>query len=507
MKFYRATVAIALAATLALGGCAASPAGPDAAGGENATLTLANPLEPVSFDPAQALDGDPVQYFQAVYDSLIRRLPNGEYAPMLATAWSYNADNTVLSLELRDDVTFTDGVPFDAEAVKANLEHFKTAGGMLTSWLNRMVSADVTGEHSIDIVLSEPEPALITYLSLAAGLMGSPDAIGTDDIKTMPIGTGPYTLDADATSIGSQYTFVKNEDYWNPDIQYYDRIVIKPMADATARVNALVSGQIDATRLEPKQMSQVEAAGLVPHLQELDWYGFTIFDRSGELVPALADPRVRQAINLAVDKEKILETIFLDTGTPTSQIFGPGSSGYVEALEDAYTYDPEKAKELIEESGFTDITIELPVLTTSDPALTAVVVEQLAAVGITLAIKEIPPADLASEILPGKYPMFMWSMGQSTTWLMIRNYIAEDATLNLRHSADPVIAELIAQIQGADESEAEATAKELNEYLVEQAWFAPWFRVEIPYYSNADVEVTLQADQAIPYIWNYKPKR
>ncbi len=124
-----------------------------------------------------------------------------------------------------------------------------------------------------------------------------------------------------------------------------------------------------------------------------------------------------------------------------------------------------------------------------------------------MAIKEIPPADLASEILPGKYPMFMWSMGQSTTWLMIRNYIAEDATLNLRHSADPVIADLVAQIQSADESEAEATAKELNEYLVEQAWFAPWFRVEIPYYSNADVEVTLQADQAIPYIWNYKPKR
>lgn len=502
MKFRRVLTAAALAAALTLTGCAASSGN---AAPANTTLTLANTLEPISWDPAESLGGDPLQYYQTVYDTLIRRTPDGEFVPMLAKSWEYDDAGLVLSLELRDDVDFSDGEHFNAEAVKANVEHIKSGPAAIASLFSRMVSAEVTGEYSIDITLSEPEPMLINSLSNLAGLMGSPKALGTEDIKTKPVGTGPYLMDSSKTTIGSQYTFVKNEDYWAPDLQHYDTIVIKPIADATARLNALVSGQIDATRLDAKQMKQAESAGMVPHLQELDWLGFTFFDRAGELSPALGDARVRQAINYAIDKESILTKIFQDQGTLTSQTFGPTSTAYVEGLEDAYAYDPDRARELIKESGFTDIVIDTPVLTTDDPALTAVVTEQLAAVGITLNVKSIAPADLASEVLGGKYPILMWSMGQSSTWTTIRTHIAPDAALNLRHSTDPKVSQLISEIQYGDEDAAEEKAQELNEYLVEQAWYAPWFRLQFPYYSNKKVDVELNTEQGVPFIYSYKP--
>ncbi|MFT4229358.1 MAG: ABC transporter substrate-binding protein [Microbacterium sp.] len=503
MKFRRTLVATAVAAALLLTGCSGGGTS-NGSVAASTTLTLAQEIEPQSFDPAFAFEGDMPQYYQPVYDSLIRRMPDGEYVPMLATSWEYSDDNLVLSLELRDDVTFTDGAAFDAEAAKANLEHFKNGGGAQAFWLTRMESVEVTGDHSIAIHLTEPEPALINYLSGAAGYMGSPAELGTDAMKTMPVGTGPYTLDASATSVGSQYTYIKNEDYWDPSLQHYDKIVIKVIGDVTARVNALISGQVDAARVDPKSMTQVEGAGLVPHLQDLDYFGITLLDRAGQLSPALGDVRIRQAINYAIDKETILEQIYLDAGTPTAQIFSTDSTAYEKELDDAYPYDPEKAKALVQESGIKDPSFSLALLSTVDPALKAVLKEQLAAVGITVDITELAPAD-AWDIVSGDYSSFVYSLNAPSTWVAVNQYLSPNSATNALHYEDPKVNELAHEIQFGDEDTAAAKAKELNEYIVDQAWFAPWFRAAIPYYANKKVDVELQIEQGMPSIWNYQP--
>lgn len=118
-----------------------------------------------------------------------------------------------------------------------------------------MVDAD-----TIDINLTAPEPALEYFLSQAAGLMGSPKALGTDAIKTEPVGSGPYVMDKAASVKDSQSVFNAREGYWNKDLQKYKKITLKVLLDPTARTNALVSGQIDATLLDPKNGKQAEGA-------------------------------------------------------------------------------------------------------------------------------------------------------------------------------------------------------------------------------------------------------
>lgn len=255
------TAAIIAIASLALTACSAgdpeAPAATDGAqtsAGSSARgelLTLGIVQEPASWDPVQAHVGHRLQPFQAAYDSLILRAPDGSYEPMLATEWGYTDEtNLVFSLDLRTDVTFSDGAAFDAEAVVANIDHFKTENGPQAGQAAAVASASAVDEDTVEITLSKPDPALEYYLSQALGLMGSPEALGTDEIDRTPVGTGPYVMDAAQAVVGSQYVFKAREDYWNPELQKWNQITLKLLADVTSRVNGLVSGEVDATLLD-----------------------------------------------------------------------------------------------------------------------------------------------------------------------------------------------------------------------------------------------------------------
>jgi peptide/nickel transport system substrate-binding protein len=127
--------AAATVAALALSACSAADPEPAGSGGTETAplLTIGALQEPTSWDPAQANEGHLAPIYQSVYDTLIKREPDGELSPMLATEWTTGEDGLSLTLELRTDVTFTDGTPFDADAVKANIEHFQGANGPMSS--------------------------------------------------------------------------------------------------------------------------------------------------------------------------------------------------------------------------------------------------------------------------------------------------------------------------------------------------------------------------------------
>ncbi|MCS5735725.1 ABC transporter substrate-binding protein [Herbiconiux daphne] len=503
MKFRNLAPALVagVVTAIALTGCTA--VGSSSAG---TTLTIGQTTEPTSYDPSQAQEGHYMQYYQAVYDSLIRRSPDGELEPMLASQWEYNQDNTVLTVDLRDDVTFSDGAAFDADAAKANLDHFRSGTGPQGSTLAHVSAVDVVDDDTITITLSEPDPALLIYLSNAAGLMASPAALGTDEISTTPVGSGPYTLDKSRTVTGSQYTFVKRDDYWDSELQHYDTIVIKPIPDVTARYNALVSGQVDTAVLDAKTADQADAAGLNPAIQQLDWQGILINDRDGAIVPALADVRVRQAINYAIDKEAILVGIQNGRGEVTDQVFNPASTAYDESLEGSYPYDPEKAKALMAEAGYADgFSVDFPTISLFDPALLAVLKEQLAAIGITINVFEVPINDFIPELTSGKYPLTLISLFQPSTWVNVNQVIAPDALFNLLKSENDTVDKLISTIQTGDAATADTAAKELNAYVVDQAWFAPFFRTDQLLYGNDKVKIVPQIEQGSPSIYNYMP--
>ncbi len=332
-----AAAAVTAVAALTLAGCGGGDSNAGSSGGaaKAATaLTLGILQEPSSWDPAQAHVGHQLQPFQTVYDTLILREPDGTLSPMLATEWSYNDDRTQLTIDLRTDVTFSDGEVFNADAVQANFDHFKAANGRQAAQLAAYESTEVVDEDTVVVTLATPDPAFEYYLSQAAGLMGSPAALDTEGISTAPVGSGPYEMDTQGSVTGSQYTFTAREDYWNPELQKFDKIVFKVLTDPTARLNALVSGQVDATLLDARAIAQAEGAGKTLTAYQTDWAGLLLMDRDGAQVPALADVRVRQAINHALDRDALLETLALDQGTTTGQVFGPDSGAFVEEIDD-----------------------------------------------------------------------------------------------------------------------------------------------------------------------------
>jgi len=508
MKFgpKAAAAALILSASLALTACGGTAAGGAAAGSTATALTLGTIQDVRSWDPAQAHVGHVLQPYQAVYDTLILREPDGKVSPMLATAWKYNAANTKLTVDLRTDVTFSDGAKFDAAAAKANLDHFKKANGPQMAQLSAVQDVAVVDADTIDINLSAPDPALEYFLSQAAGLMGSPKALGTEGIKTEPVGSGPYVMDKAASVKDSQTVFTARKDYWNKDLQKYQKLTFKILTDLTARTNALVSGQVDATILDPKNGKQAEGAKMKLAANEVDWQGLLLLDRDGAKNPALKNVLVRQAINYAFDRKTILDQVMLGQGTPTSQPFGKASGAWTEELENYYSYDPAKAKQLLKEAGYeSGVTLEIPSVPGFETQI-SVVQQQLADVGITLKVGAALTNTFTSDIAGQKFTTMYFSLFQGEPTVAVNQIISTKALYNPFKNATPELDAKIAAVR-AGGADAGKLAQEVNKYVVEQAWFAPLFRVNQMYYHNAKVDVTPQIQQAVPSIYNYSPAK
>ncbi|MCR2785076.1 MULTISPECIES: ABC transporter substrate-binding protein [unclassified Microbacterium] len=497
------------AVALLLAGCAAgTPEAEETDGGSarGGLLTIGQLGDVASWDPAQAHVGHALVPYQLVYDTLILREPDGALSPMLATEWKYNDDRTVLTLELRDDVTFSDGEAFDAEAVAANLEHFKASNGRQAVQLTQFESATPVDEDTVEISLVQPDPAMEYYLSQAAGLMASPAAIEAGTLETDPVGTGPYLYDKVNSVRDSQSLFTAKEDYWNSDLQKWDEVELRILGDISARVNAIISGQVDWTTIEAKSADQAEGAGLeiIPDYQ-VDWTGMTFLDRDGVINPALTDERVRQAINYAVDRDTLLEQLQLGRGTATSQVFGPDSGAFVDDLEEYYTYDPEKATELLEEAGYADgFELKLPVIPAFATQITALA-QQLGEVGITVTQETVPQPNYVADVTQKKFEAFNFNLFQGEAWVAINQLISPTATFNPFGTTDPELEALISVVQQGGDDSAEA-AQDVNRYVTENAWFLPLYRIDqISVFNPETVTVVAQTQSAMPSIYNFSP--
>lgn len=503
-----AAAAALLAASLAIAGCGGpneseSEATESSTGG---TLTIGAVFDNNSFDRAALEIGNRVQYWMPVYDTLLVLDEEALPQPNVATDWSYNEDATVLTLTLREGLTFTDGATVDAEAVKANLEYLAAGTGQNAYMAKSIAEYEVVSPTEIKLHLSAPDPGLIGYLCVVGGALASPASLTADDASaTTPVGSGPYTLDTTATTPGTQYTYVRNPDYWNADAYPYDTLVVKPMPDNTARLNALKTGQVDVGQVEAKSVAEAEQSGLSIARIPVDWQGLFIADRAGSMVPALADLRVRQAINYVFDKEAILQNLQLGEGEVTGQPFNPRSAAYVGDLDGAYGYDVERATELMAEAGYPDgFDVSMPDLA-NFPQVAPIIEQQLGQIGITVTWTKVAADASIAEILSGKFPMFFFSLGSQGPWQDMRKFAFTESPWNTAHVDDPEMTALLDAAQTSQGAEQESAFQDVNEYMSENAWFAPWYRVNILIAHAADVDVTIQPWNAAPWISGFAP--
>lgn len=307
---------------------------------------------PSTFDPHKSANPWDMIFFRLVYDQLIMEDESGELVPQLATSWEFVDDDTAIVLSLRDDVTFTDGTPFDAEAVRANIERAMTMEGSTQKGaLARVSGVEVVDEFTARVNLSGPGGNLPALFSGTLGSMISPAAFANPDLDQNPVGSGMATL---AEYIPGQITrYDRNPGYWDPDAAKAAHYEIYVQTSAPTRMNMLQTGQAELTYLDPSQADQAAAAGLnTAPSKSLSI--MSMYMNTGR--PPFDDIRVRQAMQHAVDRQAIVDGVFFGIGQPVAQYMPPDYWAFDPAVtpEGDNGYDPARARQLLAEAGHPD---------------------------------------------------------------------------------------------------------------------------------------------------------
>ena len=358
------------------------------------TLVFAGARLSASLDPALTSDGESFRILQQVYEPLVDLAPGStnELVGVLAESWTGEPGDTEYVFTLREGVTFHDGTPLNAEAVKINFDRMQNLdetdqasayyyGALMDGFGpdNLISSVEATGDLEVTFTLREPSPTFLFGITLTPFSIVSPailESTGADSSETSTLdtdvvqaGTGPFIMEDYIPDDSA--TLARNEDYWG-EPALLDRLIIRPIADPAARLQALQGGSIQGFDLvNPPDYETVESEGftlveresfnglylgLNPVAREnaaaaesgvAEFYG-------GEESP-LQDLAVRQAIAMAINKEALIEAFYGGRGSP-ADIFMPPSSGWHEQVlagVEPDTYDPEGAAALLEEAGFT----------------------------------------------------------------------------------------------------------------------------------------------------------
>jgi len=485
-----------LVSTLALTGVAPAQAA------KSTTLTIGSVVVVKSWDPSQADIGHGIQYFQGVYDNLITRNPDGTYKPNLATSWSINVASTSITLKLRTGVTFTDGAKFNADVAVKNLTNMISGNGPQAATLAGAVATKVDA-NTVKLTLANPNPDILYYLSTTDSFMASPKALGTEGLKTQPVGSGPYVY-SNSSITGSQVVLTANPNYWDKSKQKFKTIKFVFMDQVATRVNALRSGQVDATILDVANADTAMSAGLKLTTYNTDWSGLLLFDRSGKINPALGNLKVRQAIAYAIDRTALLRTVQQGKGAVTNQIFSKSSGVYDPALDKLYAYSPTKAKALLAEAGYANgFTLQMPYNAFMEPMASFL---ETYLKSVKIRVDWVNAVDYRGEMLTGKYAAAWFQLFQGTAYVNYKLAVGPDAARNLTKYTDDTIRAIDASISSnASSKNILAQIAKANKHIVQDVWFVPFYTVPQMYFTNKKVAVKAQAQNAVPYLYNYEP--
>jgi peptide/nickel transport system substrate-binding protein len=376
-------------------------------------LVVGQIAEPASLDPHISTAMNDFRIAVNVYDGLVRNAPGTlDIEPALASSWTISDDGLTYEFKLREGVSFHDGTPFNAEAVKFNFDRmlkedhpFHSTGPFpLSFFFSSVASVDVVDDLTVKFTLKEPYAPFMSNLASPTGLIVSPAAVEQygADYGRHPVGTGAFKFEQWQSN--TSVTLSRNDDYWDgaPSLE---AVIYRPITDANTRVAEMLSGGIDVLlETPPDNVAQFrsdaayqvkEAVG--PHV----WY-VMLNAKDGPF----ADKRVRQAVNYAVNKESLVTDVLQGTAEVSAGPIPPAFNwAYDETLQ-PYPYDPEKAKALLKEAGAEGA--KLTFLVTEggsgmlDPVPMGTAIQaDLAAVGLDVEIKTYEWNTFLSEVNPG----------------------------------------------------------------------------------------------------------
>jgi len=338
--------------------------------------------------------------------------------PMLATGYEWSPDNKALTLHIRKGVTFHDGEKLDAEAVKYNIERHKTMkGSTRRGELAPVTSVDVVDPYTVRMNLNAPFAPLVSMLTDRSGMMVSPKAAKAEGEKfgANPVCSGPFKFVSRVAQ--GPITLQRYDKYWNKSAIHFDKVVYTPIVDPTVRLANLKSGQLDLIeRFSPSDMKAIQSDGRlrISKIVEIGYQGITINVGKSDLSqknPLGKDARVREAFELSLDRQGIVDVAQDGEAVPGNQWVAPSDAWYAKNVP-IPKRDVEKAKALLKEAGVPNPSFTLMTATTADAQRVAQVVQAMAKeAGFDVKIQLTEFATSLDEATKGNYEAYVlaWS--------------------------------------------------------------------------------------------------
>lgn len=362
-RFFQTLIALTVAVSAALAGCSSAPeAGTNAntsgqasteapAAKTGGTLTIARLSDANNLDPhfLTQINSAAIIHHK-VYEGLVRMDKESKYVGSLASEWK-QIDDVTWEFKLRQGITFHDGAPFNAEAVKKTIARVQdpAVGSNRANLFEAIKEVKIVDENTVQFILHYPYAPLLSVLASAEGVILSPKAIDEygKELTKHPTGTGPYKFES--WTPGQEVVLVKNDNYWG-DKPKLDKVVFKTVPEDTTRLamvetgEAQVAEQLPVTEVDRVQNSTAMSLGRYPSFGS-DHIGINTTKKPFD------DVRVRQAIAHAVDKVSIIQGVYNDVGTVAHSSVSPTMVGFSPNVKDP-DYDLEKAKKLLAEAGY-----------------------------------------------------------------------------------------------------------------------------------------------------------
>ncbi|QAY64791.1 ABC transporter substrate-binding protein [Xylanimonas allomyrinae] len=447
---------------------------------EGGDLVMALSAEPDRLDPTTSSSLYTRYVMQTMCEKLYDIDAHGELAPMLATDLpTVSDDGLTVTIPLKDGVTFADGTPFDADAVKTTLErNVSKKDSARTSELGPITEVTAVDDRTVQISYASPFAPLTAVLADRAGMIMSPKALADegDDFGDHPVCVGPFKFveRVPQTSIKVE----RDPLYYAADKVHLDTITYRIITDASIRAANLRSGDVQvADSLSPQDVGNLEAADNVGLLKvgSLGYQGLTInmgnTDGLGAPpgvidTPLAKDARVRQALSLAVDRKQLVASVFNDVYDVACSPISPTSPFSTNASEACPEHDVAKAKELLKEAGVTTpYSVEMKVSNNPDTLRLAQAIQaSVKDAGFDITITPVEYATLLDAQNAGDFSLLQlgWS-GRIDPHGNMYNFLATGAGNNVGGYSDETVDQKLTE--AASETDTAARAQLYGEVV------------------------------------------
>jgi peptide/nickel transport system substrate-binding protein len=465
------------------------------------TLTRAITSEPAQIDPQGAPNSGLNVVIPYLFDTLVVRDANNKLLPLLAESWDAALDGKAITMKLKSGVTFADGTPLDAEAVRFTFQRFKETGtkSPIYGGVQQIDGVTVVDLLTVRFTFKEPAANFWGTISMPyAGIISPTSAKSVAETgKGNLVGTGPFTLGE--WKAGQSITLKRNPAYnWGATVTqnhaapYLDALVFKVVPDATTQLAALEAGELDAIFInEPDHRTKLEKDPSVrledTVLNSLIYLGFNC-----RKAP-FTDVRVRQALSYAVNKEDIVKIALGGIGMVASAPLPPTLPGYDPSLKSyELGYDPKKAQALLKEAGFVQGADGMwaregqplkGTLVTSNRApndsIAALLQSQLKAIGVPMEIQQLDSKAVMDATTAGKFDLLLWRYDWNDADAL-NIYLGSDriGSTNRVAYSNPQVDKLLAQgARELDEAKRQQLYIQAQQMILQDA---PWQPLYIP---------------------------